>query len=314
MAAKKTFQSLAPGVQDHPLSRSVVPPPYTEPAPTDIHYPSSDGKPLADDTWQANAMISKYYMLTVYFEGDPNTFVGMDLLLYYTKDKPEDVVAPDVFVVFGAPDNYRHNYKVWEEGKVPDFVLEVASKSSADKDLGSKKNTYERMGVKEYCVFDPQGGLHWPRLQLFQLEGGVYEQVSMRGDPDGPLAVTSETLGLELRFEDDRLRLWNPKTREYLLEHSEDHKGRLEEHAGRLKEQAGRLEERAGRLEERAGRLEERAKRIQAEKRADQAQQEANQARQETDQARRRAEAEFLARRESEAKIAELEDRLRRQS
>ena len=228
MATKKTFQSLPPGVQDHPLPRSVVPPPYTEPAPTEIYYPSSDGKPLADDTWQANTMISKYYMLTVYFEGDPNTFVGMDLLLYYTKDKPEDVVAPDVFVVFGVPDDYRHYYKVWEEGKVPDFVLEVASQSSVMENLGCKKDVYERIGVREYCVFDPQGCLHWPRLQLFRLEGGSYKRVSMRGDPHGPSAVTSETLGLELRFEQDRLRLWDPKTREYLLEHSEERARRIE--------------------------------------------------------------------------------------
>jgi len=298
MATKKTFQSLAPGVEDHPLPRSVVPPRYTEPAPTEIHYPSSDGKPLADDTWQANAMISKYYMLTVYFEGDPNTFVGMDLLLYYTKDKPEEVVAPDVFVVFGAPDKYRHNYKVWEEGKVPDFVLEVASQSSVMENLGCKKEVYERIGVREYSVFDPQGCLHWPRLQLFRLEGGSYKRVSMRGDPHGPLAVTSETLGLELRFEQDRLRLWDPKTREYLLEHSE-------ERAKRLEERAGRLKERAGRLKERAGRLEERARRIEAEQRT-------TQARQRTDQANRRAEPESLTCRELEAKIADLEDQLRR--
>ena len=290
MATKKTFQSLVPGVEDHPLPRSIVPPPYTEPAPTEIHYPSSDGKPLADDTWQANAMISKYHMLTVYFEGDPNTFVGMDLLLYYTKDKPEDVVAPDVFVVFGAPDKYRHNYKVWEEGKVPDFVLEVASQSSVRENLGWKKDVYERIGVREYCVFDPQGCLHWPRLQLYRLEGGVYERVSTRDDRDSPLAVTSETLGLELRFEDDRLRLWDPEPREYLLEHAE---------------------ERAGRLEERAGRLEERAKRIEAEQRTAQARRRIAQARQRTDQADRRAEAESLTCRELEAKIADLEDQLR---
>ena len=290
MATRKTFQSLPPGVQDHPLPRSVVPPPYTEPAPTEIYYPSSDGKPLADDTWQANTMISKYYMLTVYFEGDPNTFVGMDLLLYYTKDKPEDVVAPDVFVVFGVPDDYRHNYKVWEEGKVPDFVLEVASQSSVMENLGCKKDVYERIGVREYCVFDPQGCLHWPRLQLFRLEGGSYKLVSMRGDPHGPLAVTSETLGLELRFEDDRLRLWDPETREYLLEHSE--------------ERAKRLEERSKRLEERAGRLEERAWRIEAEHRI-------AQARRDADEANRQAEAESLTCRELEAKIADLEDQLR---
>ena len=308
MANKKTFQSPPPAVQVRPRPRPVPPPyPVPESAPKEIYYPSTDGKPMADNTWQAKTMTSKHSMLTVHFEGDPYIFVGIDLLLYYTKDKPEDVVAPDVFVVFGVPDEDRHSYKVWEEGKVPDFVLEVASKSSADKDLGSKKNTYERMGVKEYCVFDPQGGLHWPRLQLFRLEGGVYEQVSMRGDPDGPLAVTSETLGLELRFEDDRLRLWNPKTREYLLEHSEDHKGRLEERAGRLEERAKRIQ-----AEERADQAQQEAN--QARQEANQSRQEADQARQETDQARRRAEAEFLARRESEAKTAELEDRLRRQS
>jgi len=290
MANKKSYQSPPPAVQVPPRPRPVVPPPYPErePAPPEIYYPSTDGKPMADNTWQANTMTSKYDMLTAYFWGDPYIFVGIDLMLFYTEDEPKDVVAPDVFVVFGVPDKYRHSYKVWEEGKVPDFVLEVASKTSVDKDLGSKKDTYERMGVKEYCVFDPQGGLHWPRLQLFRLEGGVYKQVSMRGDPDGPLAVTSETLGLELRFEDDRLRLWDPKTQEYLLEY-------IEEHDGRLEERAGRLEERAGRLEERTGRLEERAKRIAAERRADKAEQ--------------RAEAEALTRQKLEAEIAELKAR-----
>ena len=289
MANKESYQSTPPDVQVRPPPPA-VPQPYPEPesAPTEIYYPSTDGKPLADDTWQANTMISKYNMLTVRYRGDPNTFVGMDLLLYYTKDKPEDVVAPDVFVVFGVPDKDRHNYKVWEEGKAPSFVLEVASQSSVGENLGCKKDIYERIGVREYCVFDPQGGLHWPRLQLFRLEGGVYKQVSMRADPDGPLAVTSETLGLELRFEDDRLRLWDPETQEYLLEYAELR-------AGRLEERAKRMEERAGRLEERTGRLEERAKRIAAERRADQAEQ--------------RAEAEALTRQKLEAEIAKLKAR-----
>ena len=46
--------------------------------------------------------------------------------------------------------------------------------------------------------------------------------------------MRSETLGLELRFEEDRLRLWDPAAREYLLEHAEERKGRLEERAGRI--------------------------------------------------------------------------------
>lgn len=83
---------------------------------------------------------------------------------------------------------------------------------------------------------------------------------------------------MELRFEDDRLRLWDPETRDYLLEYAEL----------------------------RAGRLEERAKRIAEERRAAQAQQQADQAKQRADQAEQRAEAEALARQQLEAEIAEL--------
>ncbi len=271
MANKKIFQSPPPAVQVIRRPRPVIPPAYPKPAsvPTEIHYPSTDGKPMADNSWQARTMTGKYDMLSVRYGPDPNTFVGIDMLLYYTKDKPEDVVAPDVFVVFGVPDKDRPCYKVWEEGRVPDFVLEVASESSAEKDLGSKKDTYEKMGVREYCVFDPQGHLHTPRLQLFRLEGGVYQRVTGQGDPDGPLTLTSETLGLELRFEDDRLRLWDPATEKYLLEYAEENAGR-----------------------------------IAAEQRADQE-------RQRADQAEQQLEAESLARRDLEAQLAALKDKLR---
>ena len=46
--------------------------------------------------------------------------------------------------------------------------------------------------------------------------------MSGRSGPDGSLAVTSETLGLELRLEDDRLRLWDPEVQEYLLDRNEE--------------------------------------------------------------------------------------------
>lgn len=117
------------------------------------------------------------------------------------------------------------------------------------------------MGVREYCVFDPRGDMHRPRLQLFRLEGRVYKRVNWWGDPDGPLAVTSKALALELQFKDDRMRFWDPKAREYLLE-------QRDERAGRLKERARFEEARAQYEEACTGRLEERDKRIAAEQRA----------------------------------------------
>ena len=218
---------------------------------------------MPDNAWQSDTMHAHYGMLSTRYMHDPHAFVGMNLLLLYDReDEARDMVAPDVFVVFGVPDKKRASYNVREEGKAPDFVLEAASKGTYENDLGSKKDKYEGMGVPEYCVVDPKGGMHRPRLQLFRLEGGVYKPVSGRSGPDGSLAVTSETLGLELRLEDDRLRLWDPETQDYLRGHQEEHVGRLKERAGRLKERTGRLKERTGRLKERTGRLKERAGRL----------------------------------------------------
>ena len=76
--------------------------------------------------------------------------------------------------------------------------------------------------------------MHRPRLQLFRLEGEAYKCVNRWGDPDDPPMVTNETPSSELRLEDDRLRLGDPETQECLLEHQEEHAGRLGERAGRL--------------------------------------------------------------------------------
>ena len=113
---------------------------------------------MPDNDWQRIVLHGQRAMLSERYARDPNAYVGIDLLLLYDReDKEREVVAPDVFVVFGVPDRARDSYKVSNEGKVPDFVLEVASKGTYKKDVGSKKDKYERMGVREYCVFDPEG-------------------------------------------------------------------------------------------------------------------------------------------------------------
>ena len=199
---------------------------------------------MPDNAWHSDTMHEHYGMLSTRYMHDRHTFVGINMLLLYDReDEARDMVAPDVFVVFGVPDKKRASYNVRDEGKAPDFVLEAASKGTYENDLGSKKDKYERMGVPEYCVVDQKGDMHRPRLQLFRLEGGVYKRVSGRIDPDGSLAVTNETLGLELRLEDDRLRLWDPETQDYLRGHQEEHVGRLQERAGRLEERTRRLKE-----------------------------------------------------------------------
>ena len=268
MADKKAFQAPPPAVQVRPRPLPVPPPPYPEPAPApkEVYYPSSDGKPMADNSWQSHTMLTQYGMLYTRYVDDPNTFVAMALLLYYTEGEPADVAAPDLFVSCGVPKRHRDWYKVWEEGKAPDFALEVSSEESAEDNLGRNLETYARIGIREYCVYDPMGGLHSPRLQLFRLSGGeagAYERVKGSEDADGSLALPSESLGLELRFEDDRLRLWDPAAREYLLEFAEEHAARLKVCGKHLEVRAARIaaEQRVRELELEAAELKERLRR-----------------------------------------------------
>ena len=299
MADKKIYQGLPEPAVVEPVT---VPPPVRPVRPArprrppeakpELFYPSEDGQPMAENSWQGRTMNALYSMLRTRYLEAADTFVGIDLLLYYEKDRTKVAVVPDVFVAFGVPNEDRHWYKLWEEGKAPDFVIEVASPSTAQDDLKVKKALYERLGVREYCVFDPLGELHHPRLQLFQWVAGRYRSAVRRGEADGPLVLTSEVLGLELRFEEDRLRLWDPVKGEYLLEPDEEAAAR-------------QAAEAAQRVEAAARRKAEAAQRIAEAKAAAEAQ-----ARQESDE---RAEAEAKARRESDMR-AEAEARARQES
>ena len=132
------------------MSRSIVP-------PAAIEYPSGDGQPMAENDAQLAAIHYAIGALRLYYQGREDVYVSGDLLMYYEEGNPRVSVAPDVFVVFGVEDRMRMRYLVWEEGKGPDFVLEVASKSTWREDLGPKREIYARLGVKEYWMYDPTG-------------------------------------------------------------------------------------------------------------------------------------------------------------
>ena len=241
-----------------------------------VDYPTSDGKPLAENDAQARAILYAFGALRVYYETRSDVYVSADLLIYYEEGNPRVSVAPDAFVVFGVEDRMRGNYKVWEEGKGPDFVLEVASPGTWREVVGRKRSVYARLGVREYFLYDPTGEHLTPRLQGHRLEDGVYERLSAVESIDRTLAMRSEVLGLEIRAKGrGEMRFHDPATGEDLLSHGE-------EHAARLKEATAR-----------------RVAEVQAEKEA---------------AARRiaemRAAREADARRAAEARIAELEARL----
>ena len=181
----------------------------------DPRYPSSDGRPLAESDWQLHAILDAVAVLDLHFKDRPDVYVSGDLLIYYEEGKPRKCVAPDVFVVLGAARRRRMIYKLWEEPKAPDFVLEVASENTWREDEGPKRTLYAQLGVREYWLFDPREEYVDPPLRGLTLVDGRYRSLPARVE-GGRRVLRSEALGLDLRLEDGRLYFRDPATGEDL--------------------------------------------------------------------------------------------------
>ena len=214
--------------------------------PAALEYPSGDGKPLAENDAQLAAILYAIGALRAYYRERDDVYVSGDLLVYYEEGNPPASVAPDVFVVFGVEDRMRMNYKVWEEGKGPDFVLEVASKSTWRQDLGPKREVYARLGVKEYWLYDPVGEYLSPVLQGLRLSGGAYVHQCPAVSPGGALTLESEMLGLELRAQEGELRFRDPAAGGRTLLSYSEQDAALREAEARIAELERLLREREG--------------------------------------------------------------------
>ena len=195
-----------------------------------------------------------------HFRGRDDVYVTGNLLLYYEEGNPGASVAPDVFVVMGAKPGVRSSYRLWEEPKAPDFVLEVTSRTTHREDQGKKRELYRRLAVTEYWQYDPTSDYLQPALQGLELSGGEYRRLAGRQLADGTLALPSEVLGLEVRLTQRGLRFHDPQTGRDLPTLAET--DAVVEREQRLREEAEtRLEQEAAarqRAEARVAELEER--------------------------------------------------------
>ena len=278
-------QETSPTIRSVPAERIVI-------------YPESDGEPMAETDIHRKLMTDFIEMLENHFRSRPDVYVSGNLLLYYEEGNPKASVAPDVFVVFGIERKQRRTYRLWEEGKGPDFVLELVSKNTYRNDLGDKKDLYASvLSVKEYYLYDPDGQyLPSPLLGYRLEEDGAYspiqpvEVMSLRAQRSNLLP--SFVLGLELGIRDDELKLYNPLTKEWVLKPVEQ----AEEKAQRESLTRRQAEARAQQAEARA--QQESLTRRQAEARAQQAE--------------ARAQRESLTRRQAEARAQQAEAELAR--
>ena len=144
---------------------------------------------------------------------------GPTFILYDIND-PNARIAPDCYVVFDVDARaiVGHNsFRVWQWGKPPDFVLEIASESTALNDLTAKRDIYARIGALEYWRFDPSGGdLYGEPLAGERLVDGRYEPYPIHTADDGDIWAHSEALNLDFYMRGDRFWVRDSATGEWL--------------------------------------------------------------------------------------------------
>ena len=156
------------------------------------------------------------YMLREYLGNAETTLVAGEryLSLAVTSDM-KGVRYPDMLVAFDVdPAAYkaRNAYVVEEQGKSPDFVLEIASRSTGRVDVTDKRVDYASLGIREYWRFDETGEYHGARLAGDQLVGGEYEPIEIEEVSEGMLRGYSAVLNVYLYWHEGELRFYDPAT------------------------------------------------------------------------------------------------------
>ena len=142
----------------------------------------------------------------------PRTQKGLfypDLLIAFDVD-PEAIIA-------------RKGFVIAEQGKSPDFVLEVGSDSTGLRDVREKRAGYANLGIPEYWRFDPSGGEFHRGAALAgdRLVNGRYEPFPIHRTDNGGYRGYSPALNIELRWENGKLLWYDPDEQRYLLSYDE---------------------------------------------------------------------------------------------
>ena len=249
----------------------------------DIFY--EDPEPVEDGMQQELTITLLAFTLRWWFSQRADVFVSAGGFIFWNPANGNERIAPDCYIKLGVAPVFVcqfPNYFVWEVGSPPDFVLEVASPSTARNDLGHKRDLYARLGIPEYWKLDPTGGeLYGVALMGERLVDGEYVPFELNAGPDGSVWSHSEVLNLNFLWDGEQFEIRDPLTDRTI-------------NPADLKRQAieGRNEERQARLESEARTERERTRADAAESRADAAES--------------RAETERQARLEVEARLQQL--------
>ena len=150
------------------------------------------------------------------------------------------VKFPDLLIAFDVDPAayYRRNaYVISEQGKPPDFVLEIASRSTGREDTG-ERDVYATMGIPEYWRFDETGEFHGVRLAGDRLVNRVYEPIPIDQLSEDTYQGHSEVLDLNIRWHDDQLEWYDPETGRHIPTFDDERARADEERASRIDAEA----------------------------------------------------------------------------
>lgn len=128
------------------------------------------------------------FQLLQFFRRDKQAIVYIAPFDVYL-DEHSNAVQPDIIVVLSEnqdiidPKGHIHG--------VPDLLVEVLSPGNEDHDMIKKKDLYERFGVKEYWIVDPETKL----ALCYSLQEKQYVKT---GESIG--TISSALLGIEFNF------------------------------------------------------------------------------------------------------------------
>jgi len=172
-----------------------------------VIYPDSDGKPMADNTKQFRWIVVIQQNLERLFTDNPNVFVAGDLLWYPVEGDNKKCTAPDVMVVLGRPKSDRGSYKQWEEDNLPpQIVFEILSPGNRRAEMSRKLLFYDRFGVDEYYLYDPDKN----ELSGWLRREGFLDVIEPIADWVSPL------LQIKFNLTEDDLQIFHPDGQRFL--------------------------------------------------------------------------------------------------
>ena len=222
----------------------------------EIIYPDCDGNPMSDNTKQFRWIVTIKENLELLYAENSDVFVAGDLLWYPVEGNTTIRQAPDIMVAIGRPKGDRGSYQQWKEtGIAPQVVFEILSPGNRLAEMQRKLSFYERYGVNEYYIYDPDriDFAGWMRVD------GKLESI------EEPQSWVSPLLEIRFNLEPDTLQIYRPDGQPFLSFGDLDlRRQAAEQRADTAEQRADTAEQRRQAAEQRADTAEQRAARMAA--------------------------------------------------